>query len=57
VTPWAAIRQIDLTPNRARIRLCADGRTTTHPVMASSGPGVFSLLLNQLRGQVSFRSA
>ena len=57
VTPWTAIRQIDLTPNSARVPLSADGRTTTHPVMASSGPWVLSLLLNQLRVQVSFRSA
>jgi hypothetical protein len=57
VTPWAAIRQIDLTPSRARIQPSAGGRTTTHPVMASSGPWVLSLLLNQLRVQASFRSA
>jgi hypothetical protein len=57
VTPWAAISQIDLTPNRARIRLSAGGRTTNHPVIASSGPWVLSLLLNQLRVQVSFCSA
>jgi hypothetical protein len=57
VTPWAAIRQIDLTPNRARIRLCDGGRTTTHPVMASSGAWVLSVLLKQLRVQASFRSS
>ena len=57
VTPWEAIRQIDLTPNRARIQPCAGGRTTTHPVMASSGPWVFSLLLNQLGVQTSFSTS
>jgi hypothetical protein len=54
VTPRAAIRRIDLTPNRARIQLSAGGRTTTCPVMASSGPWVLSLLLNQLEVQASF---
>lgn len=57
MTPWAAIRQIDLTPERARIQLSAGGRPTTHPVVASSGLWVLSLLLNQLRVQASFRSS
>ncbi|MBV8700101.1 hypothetical protein [Bradyrhizobium sp.] len=54
VTPWATIRQIDLTPDRARIHLRAGGRTTTHPVTALSGPWILSLLLNQLGVQASF---
>jgi HAMP domain-containing protein len=41
---------------RAEIRRLLGSRTTTHPVIASSGPWVLSLLLNQLRVQVSFRS-
>jgi hypothetical protein len=57
VTPRAAIRQIDLTPNRARIQLCAGGRTTTYPVMAASGPWVLTLLLNQLQVQASFSAS
>jgi hypothetical protein len=55
VTPWADIGQIDLTPKRARIQLRPGGRTTTHPVVASSGPWILSLLLNQLQVQASFR--
>lgn len=57
VTPWAAIGRIDLKPDRARIQPSAGDRTTTHPLLASSGPWVLSLLLNQLRVQVSFRSS
>jgi hypothetical protein len=57
VTPRTAIRQIDLTPNRARIQLCAGGRTITFPVVASSGPWVLSLLLNQLQVQASFSAS
>ena len=56
VTPWATIRQIDLTPDRARIQLRAGGRTTTHQVTASCGPWMLSLLLNQLGVQASFRA-
>jgi hypothetical protein len=57
MTPWVAIRRIDLTPDRARIQFNAGGRTTTHPVMASSGPWVLSLLLNQLPVQASFNTS
>src|SRR5262249_11063338 len=56
VTFWTAIRRIDLTPNRARIQLDARGRTTTHPVLPSSGPWVLSLLINQLRVPASFKT-
>ena len=57
ITPQAAIRQIDLTPNRARIQLCAGGRTITFPVVASAGPWVLSLLLNRLQVQASFSAS
>ena len=55
--PWAEICQIDLTPNRARIQLPGSGRVTDHPVIASSGPWMLGLLLNQLRVPASFRSS
>lgn len=57
VTPWAAIRRIELTPERARIKPSAGGRATDHPVVASAGPWILSLLLNQLAVQVSFKSS
>jgi hypothetical protein len=57
VMPWADIGRIDLTPNRARIQRPGGGRTTTHPVMAASGPWILSLLLSQLRVQASFSAS
>lgn len=56
LTPWAAINDIDLTPERARIRQGA-GRPAKYPVIASSGPWMLSLLLSQLKVQVYFKSS